>query len=63
MEYEVGQKVRIKPFEWFKERGYEIDPDYCGKEATIIGNNNCIYVLDIYPEAWFGSVCFDPILQ
>lgn len=64
MEYEIGQKVRIKPKDWFVEHEFRINPDYCDKETTITGCKSGWYSLDIEPiEMYYDSIIFDPIEQ
>ena len=51
--YKVGQKVRIKPLEWFKESGLAFNPDYCGKEGNITECEKGWYKLDIFHNNMF----------
>ena len=64
MDLKVGDKVRIKPKEWFEQFGcYNDDLSYCcGKEATITERTVYGYSINIGPKdlCWLET-CFEPM--
>lgn len=65
MSLKVGDKVIIKPKEWFDQFGYRNDSillKCCGKEAIITENTEYGYSLNIGPKDWYWmECCFESI--